>query len=345
MNFVCYTDWDQLPESANLLFDRGEDESVFLSRQWFECMTTAALEDDQAVVLACVVNNDKVIAVLPLVQSIGSKIWYSLRHGFTPIFSLLIDDDEQDDVLSCLSQALAQLPISGLLLEPVSTQDDKLNALQGWLTTAGFSCEHYFRQYNWVYRLHGQSYADYMATRPARLRNTILRKKRKLERVHGYQICVYTGNEVPTHMPDYYVVYNASWKQNDTSNAEFQDCFIKQFSSKGWTRLAILYTEDQPVAAQLWFVCHGKASIFRLAYDEKWKRYSVGSILTSFMMKYVIDSDSVHEIDFLSGNDAYKQEWMSERKERFLLSCVKSIIPASRFTRLANALKPMLKIR
>ena len=184
-----------------------------------------------------------------------------------------------------------------------------------------------------------------MASRPAQLRNTISRKKRKLEREHGYEIRLYTGDEVPRGMPDYYVVYHASWKQNELKNAGFQDCFVEEFSRAGWSRLAILYIKGQPVAAQLWFVHHGKASIFRLAYDKAWRQYSTGSILTSFLMEYVIDTDRVNEIDFLTGNDAYKQDWMSERRERFLLSCVKSIIPASRYERFVESLKHMLKRR
>ena len=33
------------------------------------------------------------------------------------------------------------------------------------------------------------------------------------------------------------------------------------------------------------------------------------------MMEHVIDVDQVEEIDFLTGNDAYKQDWMSARGE------------------------------
>ena len=180
------------------------------------------------------------------------------------------------------------------------------------------------------------------------LRNCVIpspAKKRKLEREHGYEIRLFTGDEVPRNMPDYYVVYNASWKQNELKNADFQDCFVEDFSRAGWSRLAILYIKGQPVAAQLWFVHHNKASIFRLAYDKRWRQYSTGSILTSFLMEYVIDTDRVDEIDFLTGNDAYKQDWMSERRERFLLSCVNSTIPESRYERFVESLKHMLKRR
>ena len=37
------------------------------------------------------------------------------------------------------------------------------------------------------------------------------------------------------------------------------------------------------------------------------------------MMEYVIDTDKVEEIDYLTGNDRYKQEWMSEKRQRWKL--------------------------
>jgi len=308
-------------------------------------MTANALDDNHTLVLACVVSGDQVLAILPLMESAGSKIWYSLRHGFTPLYSPLVRDDAEEQVLSCLAQGLSRLPVDGLLLEPVADDDGKLSGLEKCLTAAGFNCERLFRHYNWICRLQGQSYAEYMAARPAQLRNTIARKKRKLEREHGYDIRLFTGDEVLRGMPDYYAVYHASWKQNEIRNAAFQNCFIEKFTRAGWSRLAIIYIKGQPVAAQLWFVHNHKASIFRLAYDKAWRQYSTGSILTSFLMEYVIDTDGVNEIDFLTGNDAYKQDWMSERRELYLLGCVKNIKPVSRYVRFAEVLKRMLKKR
>jgi len=342
MKFVYYTGWDQLPASADTLFEQGEKESIFFSRAWFECLTATALDDDHTLVLACVVDGDTVLAILPLMQSAGNT-WYSLRHGYTPLYSLLLADEDQERILSCLAHALSQLPVSGLLLEPVASDDNRINSLQRALETAGFRCETIFRDYNWIYRLHGQSYEAYMAERPARLRNTISRKKRKLEREHGYSIRLFIGDDVPRGMPDYYAVYHASWKQNEFRNAGLMDSVVQGFSKAGWSRLAILYIKEQPVAAQIWFVHQGKASIFRLAYDKAWRSYSTGSILTSFLMEYVIDTDRVEEIDFLSGNDAYKQDWMSERRERFVLSCTKKVRLTSRYGRVGESLKRMLK--
>ncbi len=345
MRLVCYTGWGQLPASANALFEQAEKHSIFFSRTWFECMTVNALEDNHTLVLACVVSGGQVLAILPLMESAGSKTWYSLRHGFSPLYGLLIADDAHEDILSCLVRGLMQLPVNGLLLEPVADDDRSLIGLQKHLAAAGYQCEYHFRHYNWISRLNGQSYAEYMAARPAHLRNTIARKKRKLEREHGCDIRLFTGNEVLRRMPDYYAVYHASWKQNEIRNAAFQDCFIETFTRAGWSRLAILYVKAQPIAAQLWFVHNKKASIFRLAYDKAWRLYSPGSILTDFLMEVVIDTDKVSEIDFLTGNDAYKQDWMSERRERYLLGCVRNPKPASRTARVAETLKRVLKER
>ena len=341
MKFACYTDWEQLPGSANSLFAQAEQESFFFSRPWFESLSAMTLDDDQSLLLACVVDGSKLLALLPLVQSPG-KTWFALNHRYSSLYRLLLSDHDQEQVLACLAQGLGELPVSAFLLEPVAGDDQELSGLQRAMEVAGFSCEHMFRFYNWVYHVRGQSFAEYMAGRPARLRNTIARKSRKLEREQGYEIRLFTGAEVPAAMSDYYAVYSASWKANE-QYVSFLDGIVAGFSRPGWSRLAVLYVKGQPVAAQLWFVLHGKANIFRLAYDKIWKPYSPGSILTSFLMEYVIDTDKVEEIDFLTGNDAYKQDWMSERRERFALSCVKDVKPAGGYERLIASITKILK--
>ena len=66
----------------------------------------------------------------------------------------------------------------------------------------------------------------------------------------------------------------------------------------------------------------------------------------SYLMEYVIDTDKVDEIDFLTGNDRYKQDWMSERRERWELTCVRKSEPevkANRFFRTFHSLKNWTK--
>lgn len=319
MEFICFKDQCELPDSAYALFGKLEKESVFFSQLWLENLQNTGFDQGQVLAFSSVVEQGKVLALLPLVRHDGGH-YYSPGNLYTSLFSLYMVEENQPQILQCLAQGLANLPARSLRLDPVAEDDTMMLLLQEALETSGFQCQSYFRFYNWIYRVQGQSFNDYMAARPSRVRNTIARKKKKLERELGYRIQLFTNEDLPQGLADYQAVYDASWKAREQFGGFVESLAVK-LSSKGWLRLAVLYIEGKPAAAQFWFVVHGKASIFKLAYDEAWKQYSPGSILIAYLMEYVIDVDKVEEIDFLTGNDSYKQDWMEERRVRWRLAC------------------------
>lgn len=350
MEFKCFSEWGQLPQSGDTLFTQAEKSSVFLSRPWFENLVITALDNDQELLLVCVIkNNDEnneennVLAILPLITR-DDKEWTSLGHLYTSLYTLLLVENNQQEILNCMAKGLSQLPFDSLTLEPIAEDDVNINRLQLAMESSGLNCYHYARFFNWFHQLKGQTFADYMDARPSKVRNTIARKQRKLEREQDYEICLHTGNDVQQAMADFNAVYKASWKSNERFGTVLEG-FTNSFSKLTWTRLGILYIEGQPVAAQLWFVVHKKASIFKLAYDEAWKQYSPGSILIKYMMETVIDTDKVEEIDFLIGNDRYKQDWMSEHRQRWKLVCTQKpeFEPKERGSRFVELIKNWLK--
>lgn len=322
MQFVCFNHWHELPASSYSLFERAQQDSMFFSREWLEMVVTPALKADETLRLACVVDGESVLAVLPLIER-PNKEWSSLCHLYSSLYTLLLADNNQTAILNCLSKGLKTLPFDYLSLEPIAEDDPHIKSLQEAMESCGFSCTRYRRFYNWFHQVKGQSFAKYFADRPSRVRNTIKRKARKLEREHGYSIRLHTGVNAQQAMADYNTAYEASWKASEQFG-ELLDAMSQHLSKPGWPRLAILYANGQAAAAQLWFVTHRKAIIFRLAHDEAWKQYSPGSILTQYLMESVIDTDKVEEIDFLVGNEHYKQDWMTERRERYVMVCVKS---------------------
>ena len=340
MKFESYSSWRQLPESVNVLFEHAGNESMFFTREWFETLYATTFEDGQSLLLASVVDDGDVLALLPLVGA--NEHWQSFNHRYTALYSLLLAEEKQAEVLVCLADGLSQLSIDSLQLNPIAEDDRNMLSLQQVLESAGYEYHQHFSFYNWVHFTQHQSFDGYMAERPAQLRNTIVRKRRKLEREHEYKICMFKGNEVQQGLIDYHAAYSASWKAYEQYVA-LLDAMALNLSVPGWTRLAVLYIDGKAAAAQLWFVVQGKASIFRLAYDEEWKRYSPGSILTAYLMQYVIDVDKVEEIDFLTGNDAYKQDWMSVRRQRFRVLFVKQKKTQSDSGKLITMLKNMFK--
>ncbi|MDW3095484.1 MAG: GNAT family N-acetyltransferase [Gammaproteobacteria bacterium] len=314
MEFVVYSQWSQLPDSASLLFAECEKDSLFFSRIWLENLTAHALADHQSIRLICVVEGETILAILPMIESSRDGL-RALSNHFTTLYSLLIfNHSQQDAVMTCMAKGLSRMSVSAIRLEPIDVSDSNMIKLSQCMEACGFKSHYYFRFYNWRHPVNGQSFNEYMAERPANIQNMIKRKQRKLEREQEYEIRLYQNLQIDRALADYQEVYLASWKANEYFT-DFTPSLVHRLSEMGWLRLAILYIEEKPVAAQIWVVVHGKANIYRLAYDQRWKNYSPGSILTQYLMRHVIDTDKVVEIDFLTGNERYKQDWMSVQKE------------------------------
>ncbi|OOG23051.1 GNAT family N-acetyltransferase [Thioalkalivibrio denitrificans] len=334
MKFACYADWNQLPESAEVLHSRAACDSIFFSRTWFDNLLRHAPVDPQRLLLACVVEDGQILALLPLEMRSGQH-GYALTHLYSSLYTLLLAEHRQREAIECLARGLSGMPFASLRLAPIAGDDEHLRCFQQAMESLGITCQRAFRFHNWIHRTRGQTFDEYMAARPARVRNSLARKERKLDRDHGYTIRLATGSGLQRAMADYHAVYRRSWKANELYG-DFIEGLARGLSEQGWLRLAILYVEGRPIAAQFWFVAHGKAGIFKLVHDEDWKRYSPGSILTRWLMRHVIDHDRVTEIDFLTGNDAYKQDWMSERRERWALYCINRREPRRGVSRMAQ---------
>ena len=214
MEFVCYNHWNQLPDSADALFTQTEKDSMFFTRPWFENLTDTALKDGESILLACVINAGDVLAILPVLKS-DDHHWQALKHLYSSLYTLLIAENNQQEILECLVQGLNQSPLQSLRLEPIAEDDANMQSLQRVMISAGFYADRYYRFYNWFHRVQEPSFEAYMSARPAKVRNTIARKQRKLEREHGYEIRLFMGDDVEPAMADYNTVYKASWKANE----------------------------------------------------------------------------------------------------------------------------------
>ena len=66
----------------------------------------------------------------------------------------------------------------------------------------------------------------------------------------------------------------------------------------------------------------GRATVLKLAHDEAFTAYSPGTVLTALTLRHLLDQEHVTEIDFGRGDDAYKQGWAAQRRQRIGLLLV-----------------------
>src|SRR5262249_11000227 len=202
-------------------------------------------------------------------------------------------------------------------LRPLDNTSVVYEALVRAFRTEGMPVQTYFCFGNWYLDVAGRSYEEYFESRPSILRKKVPYKYRKLQRTYRVRLEICTGEDgLEQALDDYEKIYNASWREGE-SHPEFIRGLVRTAAVNGWLRLGLLYLDDRAVAAQLWIVHAGIASMYKICYDEAFAQLSPGTLLMDHVMPHVIDVDKVHEVDFLSGDDAYKQNWMTHRRERW----------------------------
>jgi len=315
----CYDDVDSLPASYNELFSSWEELSFDLGRDWFAHLAATALEPQDSALLYGLEGTTTGGAeiLLPLRQR-GSEL-ASLSTYYTTLFLPLLKDDNSENCLTDLFACIRRAPErwTEIRLSPLPVDhpifDSSIIALQD----AGWKPFPYFCFGNWYLPLEGRSFGAYWQGVSSRLRNTVERKRKKFFNQAGGRLEIVEGGELlELAITAYEQVYGFSWKTSEPF-PEFMPGLIRLYAAKGMLRLGLAYINDVPAAAQIWLVNHGRAAIYKLAYDDRFAEYSVGSILTAHLLRHVVDVDGVAEVDYLSGDDPYKQQWMSQRRERW----------------------------
>ena len=323
---VCYEGIEALPASYLPLFETAGQQSFFLSHEWFANFERTVLKaPDKARIYGVELAAVPVAALVTRLARRGVGFWTPLRletlgNYYTSLQGLATAGEPESGIRSI--EALADAIGSGnqlwdvLDLQPLDEQGLLYRTLPGLLRRQGFVVQNYFCFGNWYLDVGNRPYADYFAARSSSLRRNIPYYTRKLERNPRSRIEIITGGEhLERALQDYEKVYKSSWKIPEPF-PEFIPGLVEAATNRGWLRFGVVYVDGEAAAAQIWIVHAGTASIYKVAYDARFSKLSVGTILTAKMMEHVIDVDRVSVVDYLTGDDEYKEEWMSHRRER-----------------------------
>jgi CelD/BcsL family acetyltransferase involved in cellulose biosynthesis len=237
---------------------------------------------------------------------------------YSPLISTLTSPPQRAAAITALVAQLTKgkPSCSAIHLAPLANDCADSQALH----QAFSSCGWYVKQYdcfgNWYLPCANLSFADYMAGRSSQLVNTITRKQKKFTRTDGARLEIISDpNDVAAAMAAYDSIYAKSWKKPEPYKTFVRDWAVI-CAKNGWLRLGLAWLNDQPIAAQFWFTLHQRAFIFKLAYDEAYTKLSAGTVLSAHLFQFALDHDHVQEIDYLTGDDLYKQMWMTHRRQR-----------------------------
>ena len=284
-------------------------ETPFDRREWFELLAReAGLKP-----LLVLAREGRDACVLPLMRRGRALVplanWYSFtwRH-------LATSAEASRRLLPAIARDLKRRH-SDVTLWPLAGEGGVAAELHDAFAAAGWWSALEQCDVNHSLDVKGRSFADYLAERPGRLRTTLTRKAKHNE-------CDISLGFSDDAWDIYEEIYEQSWKPEEGSPAMLR-AFAREEGAAGRLRLGIARHQGKPVSAQLWTVESGTAFIHKLAHLEEARALSSGTVLTAALMEHAIDKDRAERVDFGTGDDAYKRDWMDEVRVRYRLTCLK----------------------
>lgn len=310
---------EALAAEAAVLDHFAPGASVEESLDWFGLLQRQVYPYDAGIRYYYVTECDRPVAILPLrhTQQGGVRTLESLSNYYTSLYSPLLSKDSDPLTLRHLLEAATCDNCSAHVMRfaPMDPDSPGYAALLNDLRAIGWIPLTFFCFGNWYLRLDG-GWDDYLRQRSANLRSSIKRRNREFAAEGGTLEVVSGPDGLEEAIAAFQAVYSASWK-NPEPYPDFVPSLIRLLAARGMLRLGIARLQGQPIAAQLWIVGQGKASIYKVAYHHAYAALSPGTVLTSYLLRHVIEQDRVGEVDFLIGDDDYKKIWMSHRRERW----------------------------
>lgn len=296
-----------VPAAWDTLFAAAPAQST---RAWWAATEQAALPPGTGAHYVMCQEGGQPAALFPLAMGPGGT--RSLTTPYTVLYEPLLTPDAD---MAAVGRALASCgPV--LLLEAMDPDWPLFTPLLAGARQAGLWARTYRHFGNWHMDVAGLDWPAYLATRPGRLRETIRRRSAAAARDPAVRLTLTTdGPAVLDALAGYEAIYARSRKTPEPF-PDFNRALLPGLAAEGCLRIGVMLVGDRPIAAQYWTVRHGVATVLKLAHDEADRARSPGTVLTAWLIRYLLDEERVAGLDFGRGDDPYKAEWVDQRRER-----------------------------
>lgn len=318
---AAYAGPDDLPDDARLRLEAEGKVSLFAGLPWWRTFVDAGLPPDAHPAFLVIRDPaDRLVAILPC-QRFGAAVadrgpGAPAAASLTSFYScdyrpILADGLPAKEAAYAAGRAARRVfheaPV--LRFDSLDASWPELPAFVAGLGGAGRIVLRYDHFGRWSEDLAGQRFDLYWAARAGALREIVRRKGARLAR-DGADLVIERDPE--RAVAAYEAVHARSWKEPEPF-PEFQPTLIRNLAAAGTLRLALCRLGDQPIAAQLWALAGGRATVLKLAHDGAFDRLSPGTVLTAFAIRALIEGDGISVLDFGRGDDPYKRNWVAHR--------------------------------
>lgn len=302
----------------------ADNGAYFARLEWFDMLARHCFADATLRIGCAILPTERGehVALLPMVEMqeglCGLANWYSF--SFAPLFSTT-DADIRLALLELIARDLRGAA-GRIAFHPVLEEGGGARLLYTAFRKAGWWTVARDMGHNHVLRLKARTFAEYWAARCGNLRRRVKRKGKGAP----YAFTLHT-QWTDALWQDYETIYAASWKGAESHPAMVR-VMAQEAAMRGALRLAFAHdTAGNPVAVQFWTVEGGVALVHKIAHDSSHDAGSPGTLLAHYMFAHAIDHDRVSMIDYGTGDNGYKREWMEEERPMWRIDCFEPRAP------------------
>jgi hypothetical protein len=332
-----FAGYDALPPSYEPLMEEAARLGLFFQRVWYEYLMAQFYSEGNLMQLYAVedVRSGAPVMLLP-VRYTRSDAAVNRSHAIasishlenyasgSPIFAADLGVQRREVLTTLFEWMRKSRPdiqprrAEVIRLWPFEVGSDLGLDVRQSLREAGFIVQGYTNSVNQYENTSGLDYEAYFAARSSNQRYNSRRRRRNLEKNGALEFVMYTGDEDPALLrratDEYILVSVRSWKSPGSTVSSDVIDLIALAASQRCLRLGILYLNEVAIAAQFWIFTGGVASALRVHYDEAYKQYAPGVVLSSFCIEHLLDRDHAGSLDFGYGGDEYKEKWMKSSR-------------------------------
>jgi len=310
-------DWDRLLSHSPV-------KSVFLTWEWLYGWWKV-YGADKELWLVTAWQDAELVGIAPLMRETRKKFGLSLHtivNLGTPQNDVggFLFDEKDTDIPTLLLEYLAQNKNKWDIIELNEFKSDgaEHKILETQSRTNHFLWReeknpHYFitLEANW------EKFSERLAKK---FRYNLRRGLRLAEEIGAVEIKHFTGNEVTWDVFQTVIEINGHANYPRLYHSQSEQALIKELteqktSNAGWLDVYILWVNNEAIAYEYGFVYEGRFEDWRSGFDTRFpSNVSIGKVLAMQVVQKCIQ-ENYKEIDFLRGDEAYKQEWMPSQRE------------------------------
>jgi CelD/BcsL family acetyltransferase involved in cellulose biosynthesis len=159
-------------------------------------------------------------------------------------------------------------------------------------------------------------WAAFRAGLGKKLRQNVGYYGRALEKAYIVEIRTATEETLADDLDAFFFLHQRRWNQRWMPGAfasqrerAFHTNVASRLLSAGMLRLHTLTLDGTVQAALYCFQKADRCYYYLGGFEPKFARQSIGTVLTSYAIRYAIEQDGAKEFDFLRGDEGYKYKW------------------------------------